>query len=103
MRKLTTLVASAAVALTLLGQTSAPVEARGGGGHGGGHHHGGFGWGGLATGLAAGALLYPRYGYYDDSYFGDYPGYGYGPYYGRRHGYYGHGRGHYRHHSGHHR
>jgi len=42
MRKLTTLVASAAVALTLLGQTSAPVEARGGWGHGGGHHGG---WG----------------------------------------------------------
>ena len=99
MRKLTILVASAAVALTLLGETSAPVEARGGSGHGGGHHggHGGLGWGGLA----AGALLYPSYGYNDDSYYGGYSGYG--PYSGRRHVYYGHGRGHHGHHGHHNR
>ena len=114
MRKLTTLVASAAVTLTLLGQTSTSVEARGGWGHGGGHHggwghHGGFGWGGLAAGLAAGALFYPTYGYYDEPYYGGYYGYrpyygyGYGPYYGRRHVYYGHRRIHYGHHVHHHR
>ncbi len=64
---------------------------------------GGLGWGGLATGLAAGALLYPSYGYYDEPYYGGYSGYGYGPYYGRRHVYYGHGRTHYGHHGHHHR